>query len=82
MDLDEEREILRETRARSYRLMQIAFSFLSLAAIAAGLAVHCFAPELGLTEEQPTAIANSFLFMGAAYMLTLFVWDSFMKPGS
>jgi hypothetical protein len=62
--------------------MQLAFSSLSLAAIGAGLAVHYYAPELGLSEEQPAAVANSFLFMGVAYMLTLFAWDSILKPGN
>ena len=78
--MNEDDDILEETRARSYRFMQISFSSLSLAAIAAGLAVHLFAPELGLTDDQPAAIANSFLFMGAAYTLTLFAWDSILKP--
>lgn len=73
-------DVLAEVRERSYKFMQISFSLLSLAAIAAGLAVHFFAPELGLSEEQPAAVANSFLFMGVAYVLTLFAWDSLLKP--
>ena len=79
--MSEDDEALSEVRARSYTFMQVAFSFLSLAASGAGLAVHHFAPELGLSEDQPAAIANSFLFMGIAYGLTLFAWDSILKPG-
>ena len=73
-------EILLKLRERSRRFMQMTFAGLAILTLSAGLAVHHYAPGLGLAEEDPAAIANCFLSMALSYAATIFVWEWLFDP--
>ena len=78
----DEREIIAALREQSQRKMQMIFTALALAALAAGIAVHLFGGELAFFQDQPEPIANCFLFMGVAYAMTVFLWDRLLASQS
>ena len=74
-DDDGDDEIIMAIREQSHRRIQTAFAFLAIFSVAAGLAVHQYAAELGLADADPDAVAASLLCMGACYVATMLVWD-------
>jgi hypothetical protein len=72
---DDEDEIILALRDRSRRMMQTTFGVLGSLAIGIALAVRHYAPDLGIENLEPEAVANCFLCMGICYTATLFVWE-------
>ena len=72
---DGDKEIMGVLRAQAKRFAQTVIAGLAIVSIAAALAVHHYAPELGLADTEPEAIARCFLSMGISYIATLLVWD-------
>ena len=79
-DEDSDDKIISVLRHRSQRVMQTTFAWLAILALAAGLAVKYYAPELDLAQEEPEAIANCFLCMAISYAATIFIWDWLFDP--
>lgn len=73
--MESEGEILAEMRSRSRLAVHQVFATLTVAALALGLTAHHAPGVLLLPAEEANGIANGFLYMGAAYVATLFAWD-------
>lgn len=64
-----------EARERSRRAVHIIFVILAFSALAIGLSVHHWPDALGLPSGDAETVARGFLYMGSAYVATLFAWD-------
>lgn len=73
--MDYENQTLAEVRDRARRNVHWTFALIALAALAAALAAHHAPDALMLPPEESDGIAKGFLFLGTAYVLTLYVWD-------
>jgi hypothetical protein len=66
---------LRDLRVRSQKFIQSVFGFFALVFLALGLVVHHAPDALGFSGELLPDIAQSFLFMGVGYTVTLLLWE-------
>jgi hypothetical protein len=71
---------LDEMRERSNRFVQCVFTAFTLTFVVLGLVAHHVPAWLPLPEGEPRFIADSFLCLGSAYALTLFVWEWIYRP--
>lgn len=75
-------EILATVRARSRRAVHLIFVVLAFSTLAIGLAVHHMPDALGLPASDAETVARGFLYMGSAYVATLFAWDWLLSEPS
>jgi hypothetical protein len=68
-------EAIAEIRLRSQTFVQFVFCGFTLFFVTLALVAH-HAPEmLALSASEPRQIADTFLFLAAAYALCLLVWE-------
>lgn len=66
---------IEDQRRRSARAMQITFAVLSLAMLAAGLAINWFVAQAGLNRDVVDAAAFAMLLAAVAHASALWLWD-------
>lgn len=68
-------EIMARVRERSRKAVHVIFAVLAFSSLAIGLGLHHWPDVVGLPGTDGETVARSFLYMGAAYVATLFAWD-------
>jgi hypothetical protein len=79
MRFDDDRskdEVIGEIRLRSQKFVQFVFCGFTLFFVALALVAHHAPEALALSASEPRQIADTFLFLAAAYALCLLVWEN------
>lgn len=74
-NLNGDGEILAAFRRQSRRIVHRVFLTLALGALALALGAHHAPEAMHLPAAEAAGIARGFLYMGAAYVLTAYIWD-------
>jgi hypothetical protein len=77
---DNDDQVLDAVRHRSNVFVQCVFTAFTLTFIVIGLIAHHAPAWLPLPAGEPRFIADSFLCLGSAYALTLYVWEWIYSP--
>ena len=77
-DLDSDGEILAALRRQSRRIVHRVFLTLALGVLSLALGAHHAPEAMHLPPAEAAGIAMGFLYMGAAYVLTAYIWDWLM----
>jgi hypothetical protein len=78
MRFDDERsqdEAIGEIRLRSQKFVQLVFGGFTLFFVTLALVAHHAPDVLALSASEPKQIADTFLFLAAAYALCLLAWE-------
>ena len=73
--MNDDAEIVAELRAQSRRFVHGVFTAFVLIFASLALAAHSRPDAFSLPSSEMPQIASAFLFLAAAYTVTLFVWD-------
>lgn len=72
--MDEQDDVI-VLRGHARRFVQSLFGLIALTFLTLALIAHHVPESLPLPEGDATAIGAAFLYLGAAYTLTMFMWE-------